>query len=245
MNLPEYYVCDPTGNITVLVSGERNAETARQVMKAVPSAEQVGFLTNGGLCLTMAGGEFCGNASMSAAALYCEKTGDSKVSLQVSGADRPVEVDVSKNEDGSFACTVKMPDIAGVSAERLTYGEKTYNLPAVRMQGICHIIFEGELSRKDAEAAAKKWCGDLSADALGIMFFDREQMKLTPLVYVPAAETLFWESSCASGTSALGAYLACSQNKTVSAQLLEPAGILKVKASPEGAVYLTGSVKIL
>ena len=245
MKFPEYYVCDPTGNITVLVSGERNTETALQVMKAVPSAEQVGFLTDGGLCLTMAGGEFCGNASMSAAALYCEKTGDGRVSLRVSGADEPVEVDVSKNEDGTFYCTVKMPRISGVSAEKLTYGEKTYKLPAVKMQGICHIIFEGELSRKDAEAAAKKWCGDLSAQALGIMFFDREQMKLTPLVYVPAAETMFWESSCASGTSALGAYLAYSQNETVSAQLSEPAGVLKVKATPDGQVYLTGSVKIL
>ena len=72
----EYTVWDPTKNITLLVSTpvERGAqaETAARLMAARPQVEQVGFLEPAAapgaeLRLQMMGGEFCGNASMSAA----------------------------------------------------------------------------------------------------------------------------------------------------------------------------------
>ena len=71
----DYAVMDPTGNITILVETPvpeaSQPFAAARLMELEPAAEQVGFLSSGRdgaeLSLRMAGGEFCGNASMSAA----------------------------------------------------------------------------------------------------------------------------------------------------------------------------------
>ena len=101
----KYHVMDPTGNITILV--ETPVEEASQpfvaskLMEAEPEAEQVGFLTSPvnetwDIALRMAGGEFCGNATMSAAAFYAAGAGIEKgiVTVCVSGAAQPVPVDL-------------------------------------------------------------------------------------------------------------------------------------------------------
>ena len=239
----KYHVFDPTGNITVLIEGERDISAADAVMKEVPDAEQVGFVTDGGLTLTMAGGEFCGNASMCAAVLYREKTGVTDALLSVSGADSPVRVSVS-GDSGEYFCTVEMPPVLSIEECVLQYGDRDYTVSAVRMQGICHLIMTAcATAEEDARAAAQKWCDDLSSDAVGLMFFDSEKMSLKPLVFVKTANTLFWENSCASGTSAVGAYLAWTENKTVSEDISEPGGILHVKAFPDGKIMLSGKVK--
>ena len=67
---------------------------------------------------------------------------------------------------------------------------------------------------------------------------------LRPLVYVPGSDTLFWESSCASGTGALGAYLAKTGGKPADLTVKEPGGILRVQASPEGDILLSGQVRL-
>ena len=71
-----YRIFDPTGNITALVEEavdvSRQPSVAADIMQKHSNVEQVGFVSlDGDLpALRMAGGEFCGNASMSAAALY-------------------------------------------------------------------------------------------------------------------------------------------------------------------------------
>ena len=78
-----YSILDPTGNITALVESrvDRSSykEISAEIMRKHPEVEQVGFVsfdeksgsgTSVDAVLNMAGGEFCGNASMSAAALY-------------------------------------------------------------------------------------------------------------------------------------------------------------------------------
>lgn len=113
----EYCIMDPTGNITALV--ESSAEVSRQpfiadlIMQKHPEVEQVGFVEFGEqVKLRMAGGEFCGNASMCAAALYLSRKGAEEaaslpaeagaeataedgwqqVQLEVSGTSDPVVV---------------------------------------------------------------------------------------------------------------------------------------------------------
>ncbi len=245
MKLPDYYVFDPTGNITVLIDGERDKSTADEIMERVPAAEQTGFVTDGGLTLTMAGGEFCGNASMCAAALYFLKNDVTDVTLKVSGADSPVRVTTETTENGTLRCTVEMPKCTGVTEEKLEADGKEYVFPCARMQGIYHLISEGLLDEKNAEKNIRKWCADLGADALGIMLYDDAKKELKPLVFVPGADTLFWESSCASGSCAVGAYLAKKSGEKVSVELSEPAGKLFVTASPDGVTTLTGNVKLL
>ena len=75
----KYSIFDPSGNITALVethiNNDSQPEVADEIMKAHPEVEQVGFVYFDAIrpvptYLRMAGGEFCGNATMSAAALY-------------------------------------------------------------------------------------------------------------------------------------------------------------------------------
>ena len=67
------------------------------------------------------------------------------------------------------------------------------------------------------------------------MFLERneENSFLTPLVYVPACETVFWERSCASGTAAVGMYLAEKTGAPLDITLSEPGGSLRVSADPD------------
>ena len=239
-----YFLIDPTKNITALatspVSPERYREAAEKIMQKEPSCEQVGFVyrgENGDLCLDMAGGEFCGNASMSAAALFCAKAGllpgqSREVSLRVSGADAAVPVRVTAKSAADFACAVTMPQPTRIAEERLSFNETTYSLPVVYFPGIAHIIApETLLPRGAAEEAIKGWCADLNVKGLGLMLLSEEKQTLTPLVYIPAAGTLFWESSCASGSAAVGAWLSQRQNAPVTVSIRQPGGTLEISAS--------------
>lgn len=244
----DYYLMNPTGNITLLVmtpvEEALQPETAARLIELEPTAEQVGFLNKNSL--RMAGGEFCGNASMSAAALLCRdlKCGESrKTELRVSGADKNIPVKITADEDG-FRGTVNMPQPLSVEEVRLIFNGREYTAAAVRFKGITHLIFGIDFDRETAEKAAPVWCAELNADALGIMLLDRENSVLTPLVYVPNAGTMFWESSCASGTSAVGAYLVKKENRPVNLMFSEPGGILTVEADGK-KLLLSGSVKII
>ena len=245
-----YTLLDPTGNTTLLVETpvppEAQPGLALRLMEREPKTEQVGFTAfpADGVRLRMAGGEFCGNASLSAAALCLARQGkeNGTVSVSVSGTEEPVTAVMEKQADGSWKGTVTMPRPLSVAREVFPDGQAR---PVVRFPGIAHVILEEEPDPKAAEALAPLWCGHLHAEALGLMFLDRENRALRPLVYVPAAGTLFWESSCASGTTAVGAFLAAETGGPVSLPLSQPGGTLAITAEPGGTLLLGGTVRIL
>lgn len=249
-----YYLADPTGNVTILVDSDvpehDRAEIASKLMEAEPLAEQVGFLGKGtgeaDIALSMAGGEFCGNASLSAAAVFCRKCkkDGGMVRVKASGADDPVEVFIRPQQNGEYTGTVRMPLPEEIQNICLEYAGEKGNFSVVRFKGISHLICIGKMEKSFAEKAAEKWCADLGADALGIMQIDLEEKTLLPLVYVRKAGTLFWESSCASGTAAAGAYLHCLSGESVRMEFSEPAGKLGVEAG-KNLLNLTGKVKFL
>ncbi len=242
-----YVLLDPTGNVTVLVETEippeKQPSVAAQIMAREPDAEQVGFYScrGDGAMLRMAGGEFCGNAAMSAAVLCAldRGIGGGTISVAVSGQPELTPVRVCALSDGSMRGTVGMPSPLSVGEERFPDGESR---PVVRFPGISHVILESPLARAEAEKLAPVWCGYLSSASLGIMTYDRAAGTLLPLVYVPAAGTLFWEHSCASGTTAIGAYLAAMRG-SVSLSLRQPGGTLHVETA-EGRLRLTGTVRL-
>ena len=244
-----YYLIDPTKNYTLLVETpvppELQPEIASTLMEVEPLAEQVGFISEGGdnsINLRMAGGEFCGNAAMSAALVHTLSNPDCRdVAVRFSGVDICVAVKIA-DDNGNVRGTVEMPEPLAIERIALPLGAE---LPVVFFPGIAHVITEHPMEKSVAEELAPVWCGYLVAEAMGIMFFDREKSKLTPLVYVPSSDTMFWENSCASGTAALGYYLRFKKGGGIEAEITEPGGILKISAEDMGALRLTGSVSVV
>lgn len=246
----KYYVFNPTQNITLLVETsvpvDVQPRVAARLMELEPLAEQVGFVE--GTSLRMAGGEFCGNATMSAAVLNCIKNGiteNTLIKMRVSGVESELNVKVAPQPDGSFTGTADMPLPVSVEEKVLEFEGRSFRFPLIAFGGIVHLVDEtGSLNPAEAEKAAKKWCCDLGADALGIMFIDGSKTSLTPLVYAKNAGTLFWERSCASGTAAVGNYLAKKEQKPVDLTFSEPGGTLQVFSDGK-KTELTGTVRLV
>ncbi len=288
-----YSILDPTGNITALVETpvpvSEQPSMAAAIMRRHPEVEQTGFIqfhrdpaAAVHADLRMAGGEFCGNACLCAAAL-CDMRGvltDSSVDaaapepdrgdllredllredlprsrrvvrLQVSGAAQPVEVHLRRKKDGSYATAVKMPPAAAVEECSLTFEGLSAPVPLVRMEGISHLILRPDCpfyqlirDRSAAERAIRDWCGALSVEGLGLMFLEQTEtgLSLTPLVYIPGSDTVFWENSCASGTSAAGMFLAAESGASTDVTFQEPGGCLSVQSHPGGDTWLRGHV---
>lgn len=267
----EYTIFDPTGNITALVETavdpSDQPSVAAGIMGLYPEVEQVGFVTFAAagadvpVSLRMAGGEFCGNATMCSAVLYMivnDMPGEANVKVRVSGTKDPLDVRLVRRDAVSFDAAVTMPPAVGIDELKLSDGMLPGNdvlrLPVVRMEGIAHVVIEpdsGFFGLRDdsalAETLLRGWCGVLGAECLGMMFLDEGDgvRALTPLVYVPGADTMFWENSCASGSAAAGIYLAAKNGRPVDVTFREPAGSLRVTSDPvSGRTVLYGSIAL-
>ena len=268
----KYSLFDPTGNITALVESPvepaRRRETAAALMARLPAVEQVGFVRFGApasaegplrASLRMAGGEFCGNASMSAAALCLLRLRPEKdaetVWLSVSGTDGPVEVRLEREETDAFRAAVRMPPARSVSEIDCRCGALAGKLPFVRMEGIGHLIVGADSPffalRRDGEAAGRALralCAALDTECLGLLFIEEqgERRRMDPLVYVPLSGTMVWENSCASGSAAFAMYLAAKKGEAVAVELSQPGGVLRAESDPQrGETWLIGRTRLL
>ncbi len=254
-----YSIFDPTGNITALVESavpdaDRPAAAAK-IMRLHPEVEQVGFVR--GESLRMAGGEFCGNASMCAAALRvlnsglaCE--GWTPLRLRVSGASEPVELRLRAEGGERFTAEIQMPPALEIGAREFVFEDLRAALPLVRLEGISHIVVREDApffallhDRPRAERAVREFCGELGAEGLGLLFLEKSagDCRMTPLVYIPGSGTVFWENSCASGSAAVGMALAKEAGAPVALSLTEPGGVLTVRSDPRSGTVLCGTVR--
>lgn len=268
----EYVVINPSGNITILVMSDVEDEeeyyfVAKKLLELEPAAEQVGFLQyddESDIILSMAGGEFCGNATMSAAVYYGILHGlsDGNVVVKSSGADELVNVHIKKINE--WEGTVEMPKPLEISEVDFGNDEK---FPVVFFKGIAHVIIDNNCGARPhdefetklySEKKIKEWCEFLGVPAIGIMLcdniddikkiqnFDITEVNMTPLVYVKSIDTLYWESSCASGTTAIGAYIANVMNSNGKINVRQPSGtILSIDKIVDGKLLLAGKVKLL
>ncbi|WP_369283703.1 hypothetical protein [Oscillibacter sp. GMB15532] len=253
----DYTIWDPTKNITLLVSSpvprDMQPQVAANLMAQRPQVEQVGFiepatLPGAVLRLQMMGGEFCGNASMSAAAYAADRDGlaGPEVPLEVSGHEGILTCRLERREDGLWG-TVNMPLPVEITTAELPGGSA---VPAVVFDGIVHcIVPAGSLSREAANSAIRPLCAALDADACGIMLYDKAAGAITPLVYVRSTDTAVWESGCGSGSAAVGSYLAAQAGKAVTADLRQPGGTITVCADWENGrvstLRITGRVALV
>ena len=244
---------DPAGNITLFVLSpvpreERTRVAGKLMDMADFKAEQVGFVcppTQGALArMEMAGGEFCGNATR-AFGMYTAQThgGLSQPLVEVSGCDHPVTVDVDLAAGTSRA---QMPLPVWVRPAQV--GEVRGTL--VHLGGIAHLVVEDVEPSMDFFDRAEHLFQDIEGlDAYGVIFLEPATGKMTPLVKVPAANTLVWEGSCGSGS--LACAVAQSQGAPDSPferDYIQPAGVVRATAVREGgrvtAAYIGGPVSL-
>jgi len=197
-------MADPAGNRTAIVRtfvpAPLRARTAAEIMQIRSlHAEQVGFettpLAGGAGRLEMMGGEFCGNAARSYGYLLSTERADQneEILIEISGHTGLLKVSCDPARKRSFAW-MPMP-------QRLDYSPE--GLPMVISEGITHMILENtdpdpDLIRRMVDRYGKKY------EAFGMMFLRED--RLVPVVYVEAAGSLVYESSCGSGSLAAAWY---------------------------------------
>ena len=255
MNPIRYVTLDPTGNITCLVLDEVKEDDRNRVTGALMNrCEQVGYLQKpensaARAKLQMMGGEFCGNATMAAAAYLAHEYGfkeKTEIPLEVSGAKGVLSCAVTPLSDAVWEGTVAMPPVLEMKSFRLN----EYDMILVRLEGIAHLILpDTAVNEAEAETLIRKAAQTLPDPSVGLLKWDSRAKYMKPLVFVRKSDTLVWETGCGSGSTAIGAWLASShENGVFRAEIHQPGGtILAEIHQSDGAaedVRITGQVKI-
>lgn len=233
----DYTVIDPAGNITVLVTtpvAQKERANAAKALLALPalSAEQVGFLCQprdgGDIRIEMMGGEFCGNALRSAGYYYATEHGGISgiVQAEISGAMGyfPVTVDLARH---TASTAIPLPKailpVSLPSCKQCT---------AVAFDGILHYVVPSDTPEevlRHADCFTRAHFPTLGA--YGVMFCDPHKPAIRPAVYVYDTDTLYYETSCASGSAATAAALSeLLPDGTYRYAISQPGGVLHAEA---------------
>ncbi len=225
----------PGGNDTALILGEPPLDRKSindEIMKQYPNQiEQVGFVyvdESGTVNLQMAGGEFCGNATRSAAYMALEgKPGI--IPIKVSGVKDLLVAGVTENGE-AFAQMPVYPDI-----DKIKFVQDDY---IVEMEGITHRVTFKNPKTSSPEDLKKLSLQILKENGLdkglasGVIWVSEEngQFRIDPVVYVRNIDTCFYETACGSGTTALGQVLALKSGSSIKEiSILQPSGeVIKV-----------------
>lgn len=249
---------DPSGNTTIFVLDGTKREKRSQIAQALMrkeslSAEQVAFLDTepprpADFSFAMMGGEFCGNATRSAAAWLVfdreryqptGKSGDKGTyEISCSGIDHNIRCHVSMVSRSTFDVAADMPLPLSVSLVEVG-GESLWQ---VVFDGITHFICPeaGRFDRADRMEMIQQILSQYPTphgQAEGILFWDNPAgdplrgQALDPYVYVKDTDTLVNESSCGSGTAALSAALSVSLQKSIHVDAPQKGGTIYGEAA--------------
>lgn len=257
VNTFTYSIIRPGGNDTALVIGiERDAKKRKEIndkiMAENPNVEQVGFvnLDIKDAELMMAGGEFCGNATRSTAWQILQgKTGE--ILIKVSGVKSKLRAGV--DEKGN--AWAEMPIYKNPKMIKLIDKDRAI----VMMEGITHVVMNDEYpdtSSEDLKKITLKILQKLglseSVPASGVMFLSRSNdgIKMRPVVWVRDIKTLFDETACGSGTTAVGLVEALKQGKSVNLPVIQPTGmVINIKIDFDGKEFgravISGPIQVL
>ena len=232
-----FLILKPGGNDTALVQQlvpdmQRRRKINDTIMSIYPNVEQVGFMSKGendtGV-LQMAGGEFCGNATRSTAfTLLNGKPGE--ITMNVSGVNSWLRAGVSKDGQ-AFA---QMPVFKDrVTVENITKGNQEEWIAILEGIGF-DIQFKKESETRSPEEL-KTYTRDIitqkgldSLPAAGLIIASPGKnggYEITPIVWVKGIDTLFVETACGSGTTALGLVEATKTGSSINnVSVMQPSG---------------------
>jgi histidine racemase len=233
--LERIVIAYPSGNATALLFDDRQREDRSALNAAILAAwraqtndhleiEQCCFVTRprspkAFTRVEMFGGEFCANAARSAAWLACGGA-DNDGLLEVSGVKRPLRFRVRA---GRVAVAMPMPPALDLVAPV----EEGF---VVRLDGIAHLVVDsewgdiGSAAALVSELARHDKYGLGQQPAVGVSRYDRRSGAADFHVWVKRVGTLFDETACGSGTSAIGIAAAAAAHETVTLTVAQPSG---------------------
>lgn len=205
-----------SGNPTALVFGkgiDRNqyATINNRLQKDFPEVEQVGFYeeVDGVPRLQMAGGEFCGNATRSFACFLKDLNPDmSEFTYKVSGFPNLVKANVYALDEKKYFCRAIFNNF-NYSIKEIKLDN--CNVKVVDLGGIVHVVvnekdrpFKKDLYEQDLKTI-KNQLG-IDCGAVGVLWIKEKQEKvfMKPVVWVKEIDTCYYETSCGSGSIAVG-----------------------------------------
>ncbi len=229
----KYSIYKPAGNDTALVYGTNYTKTIKKkinnaIMKKHTNVEQVGFINNNGKKeLQMAGGEFCGNATRSAAYNYLHGM-QGKIQICVNAKDTII-AGIDKNKKAW--CEIPLYKNSNIITE------KENGVFIVEMKGITIIVIQEFKVKKYLRNKNKlKQMGRNLIDnynlvnnsAVGVMFCEKEKekIKINPIVWVKDIDTLFYETACGSGSTAVCMVESYLKKQSQKIDILQPSGLI-------------------
>lgn len=203
--------------------------------------EQSGFLILRDSHFEMAGGEFCGNASRAAAAIFSMLKKESIVDFTVSGFNGIVHSNINKYSDNEYDVESIFNGMNILSREvKLSNGTQGF---LVDLGGIVHIVIEGELpsNYKDIHKEITSELDLLRKSAVGVVWYTKREnkpVKIHPIIWVNEVNTFYYETSCGSGSIAVAVVTGINEIEQVTGELI------LVKVSEE-FVSLKSKIKVL
>lgn len=234
---------NPAGNVTLLVQTpvpREDYHTIAARLLAIPElqAEQVGFLTpprlGGAVRLEMMGGEFCGNALRCAGLYAAVAQGarrEKRLLAEISGCDTPLPV---KANPLTGQVEAEMPLPREVRPCTL-FGEAG---KLVMLPGIVHGISRTtrDIGEEEVRQTLLALCEEYDSPGAGVMFRPLRSNTMRPAVYVRETDSLYFENSCASGSTAVAALSALEEGRdgTFKLTLSQPGGDIRTLCTVQG-----------
>ena len=224
----KYYLYDMCGNKTALVEEDVLNNNIKkiindEIMSKNKDVEQVGFVSLKEYKLTMAGGEFCGNATRGSAYYYLNgNKGD--ISIKVANN---IILKAGVDEKG-FAWT-EMP----LCNNKKIVKKLDEGIYEVILQGINFIILDEEKSKdylKDKESLKEKSKMIIrkyninDSEATGVIFKEKDgnRIRINPVVWVKSIDTVFYENACGSGTTAVAILETLKNKESQDIDIIQP-----------------------
>lgn len=204
------------GNATVIEILEHNLNRAeytkrgKQLMLNTHNfkVEQCGFIIPNDNHFQMSGGEFCGNAARSAAILFYRINGESEFEFTMSGFNGRVKATVK------FLSTNRYDVICifiGLEVKTVQVRVLGHEATLIDLGGIVHVVIEEDFPEDEGKRKLyhRQITEDLNLtgrDAVGVCWirYEKNKVFMNPVVWVREIDSFFYESSCGSGTIAVG-----------------------------------------
>ena len=232
----EYIIYRPAGNDTAIVYGTNFSPDMKKrindkIMYKHKNVEQVGFINkNGKKEIQMAGGEFCGNATRSAAFEYLNGE-NGKIKILVN-SQREIEAGVDKNENAWCDIPIPKNNDTILEVEKGIYIVKIEGITMVVLQDFVACKYLKDIKdEKYLKEIGKEFVKNLNLEnnsAAGVIFCEKHNscVKINPIVWVKEVDTLFYETACGSGSTAVCMVEAFLSKQTKTIDIIQPSGLI-------------------